>query len=1604
MSAPIDSRVVEMRFDNAAFERGVQQSTQSLQNLDKTITNVGSNSSKYGAMFGNLTNTLNKILPMDGLAKAASGVGNTISSIFSKTFDAIGTASKIGVGAISAMGASVTALAATGGMRRALNIEQAQFQLKGLGVAWEDIKNDINYAVEGTAYGLDAAAKAASQLVASGVQIGPNMKAALRGISGVAAMTNREYEDIANIFTTVASNGRLMTMQVRQLAASGLNVSAALGKQLGKTEQEINEMVTKGEIDFETFSKAMDDAFGEHATKANETFTGAMSNVKAALSRIGADFAGPYLENMRKVFVALIPVVNMIRSSLSPVVNAATKGMESLSNAVEKILEPLTKGKVRLDLFGNAIEEASASQKHLTHSFEVLLAIGKWFTTQFAIGFRYVGVALGNADISLESIISRVDAFVTAVRDFLYTLNIASAIKAGVADPIMKVAEGFKAVIDIIKEAVAANGTRVFMNLAKTVEYLGPIFTNIINVWNKFVAVLVSAAVPIVVTVTDLMKNLAEALYKFLSPDNDGTMPFFDNLAKGLDGISGLIPSVDMLKGAVDGLTSGFEWLLRTIGQLLPNMDDVQGIGDGIAQTFKSIFGFIKGLVEESGVLKELKEFFSNIRLFDILSVLNTAGILGAVKLLDNVMSTIKGSFTEIGQFKAVNLANLMGFGPALTELKNSLLAWQGALNAQIFAKIALALLAFAAALAVLTSINPDKLGVIAVSLAEFIGVMSVMTQLMQSLSMNKTQLLSSTVFFVGLSIAIGIMAAAFKKLSGISFDQLKSAALGLLAVVVAMSTVISVVGKVNEASALKGAATLGAMGTAFLLMAASMKLLSTIDEGGMQRAALGLLAVVVALSAIIGVLSAAAKSSTAGIAAGSLLFAALGPMMLMMGATMKILSSIDASGVQRSAMGLLAATAAISVLIMAVGHISPVNILAGTLAFAAMSGLLMSIATAFKLLSTIDMNGVLSASISLGATVAILGVAIAALGHMNPGKALQGTAALLGLAGSLALLAPALKLISTIPLAGVLATLVAVGGVVAILGAAAMIVPAPALLAVAAALTALGLAVVSFGAAATLLGIGVALIVAAVSELVAIAGQLVTAVVQMAHALVSFVVNAAKGFAENADTLVDSAATLVLKFMSGLLTVIPKAAEVAVKLIVEFVNTLASNIGMIVSSAVNLISNFLAGIASQLGAIIDSATWVGIMFIKGLADSIRFNAEFVGMAVMSLVQTIGSTLLGGLADILESNPVTKSLGEDIRNAADDLGAAAAEASSQIQAEFDQRYGEVVSGAGNMASETVAAVSDPGIYAPAGAAAAEGVASGYAGSSDLIVQSMGAVKEQVIGSMDEITAEAGTKGTEMGTEYSSGVGNTSDQIVHSLVDPAQSAVTQAGSIDSKSAGRTVGSNFGAGFFEGMDSWVGALQRKASDMATAAKASADNAIEAHSPARALIRTGKYFGQGFEIGIDRMIKPVVSTANKMAATARDSVGNFVQTTGSLLDGLDFDSSPVISPILDMTQVQAGLDTMNSLFAANSAPALGFSGLDPMSAYNLSRIGWGAPALAYQRAEQPRIDTESQSAPVYQLYINDAQINSTPEIKQVVYDVFGVIGNYGGLNHGE
>ena len=310
----VDERIVEMKFENHLFEKNVDTSIHSLEKL-KTALNFEEATSGLEGIDKSI-NQLNFDKVADGveaLNERFSTMGIVGMTVIQNLTNAAMDLGATLLGLVARPVSSAINQVISGGWSRATNIDQAKFKIEGLHKKWEDVYPDIDYGVNQTAYGLDAAASVAAQLIASGVEFGETfgptgnspMAHALRGISGVAAMTNSTYEEIGHVFTTIAGQGRVMAVNLNSLATRGLNAAATLGDVLGHTEAEIKEMVSDGEISFQQFADAMNEAYGEQAVKANSTLEGALSNMKSALSRIGQPVAEKYRATMVGVYNSL---------------------------------------------------------------------------------------------------------------------------------------------------------------------------------------------------------------------------------------------------------------------------------------------------------------------------------------------------------------------------------------------------------------------------------------------------------------------------------------------------------------------------------------------------------------------------------------------------------------------------------------------------------------------------------------------------------------------------------------------------------------------------------------------------------------------------------------------------------------------------------------------------------------------------------------------------------------------------------------------------------------------------------------------------------------------------------------------------------------------------------------------------------------------------------------------------------------------------------------------------------------------------------------------------------------------------------------------------
>lgn len=304
----------------------------------------------------------------------AAKTGGT--SILGKFGGAFGKIGKVGLGAIGTIAGGITALAAKGGFQRALNIENAQAKLKGLGHDSKSIAEIMNNAlasVKGTAFGLGDAATVAATLSAAGIKSGDQMTNVLKTVADTAQISGRSLTDIGTIFSSVAARGKLQGDDMLQLMSSGIPVLQLLAKHLGKTSEEVSDMVSKGKIDFQTFADSMQEGLGGAALAAGDTFSGALANVKAALSRLGEGPGKLALESLRKTFNAAIPAVDALSSQLTPFVEQLNGKLTPYVDRAVKLIEQFSQG---LQDGSITVQDIVGSLGQLAGAFALFAGVG----------------------------------------------------------------------------------------------------------------------------------------------------------------------------------------------------------------------------------------------------------------------------------------------------------------------------------------------------------------------------------------------------------------------------------------------------------------------------------------------------------------------------------------------------------------------------------------------------------------------------------------------------------------------------------------------------------------------------------------------------------------------------------------------------------------------------------------------------------------------------------------------------------------------------------------------------------------------------------------------------------------------------------------------------------------------------------------------------------------------------------------------------------------------------------------------------------------------------------------------------------------------------
>ncbi len=540
----IDRRIVQMDFQNAQFQKGVTESLGSLKNLTSQINDASGQK-------------------LDGISDSIQEVGSKFSGLQLVAGVALG---KLTSGAIDAgvkMAKGLVDPIVEGGKKRAINIEQAKFQFKALGMDVEDTMASANEAVSGTAYGLDEAAKMASIFGTSGVQAGDEMVDALKAVAGTAAMSGAGFMEVGDIFADVYGKGKAGAEDFNRLAARGVGGKQVIADYLTElkgvkvTQEEVSEMARKGQIDAEMFSAAFSEAFGESAQKANETYTGSLSNMNAALARIGELF-------FTQKYRAQIPVNNALAATYDTIKNALVPFAELYGKVMDK----------KADVMVNALTSVQNIVTALTPSFE---NVAKGMENLFD-GFHSVLDPIkkafkdvffgGEADLSKSPIIGGITKITEAFAKFTDKMKLSEKGQANLTKAITVFLTPIKAAMSAISGIAAVIGGAFMTGFTAAKDILGAVGDGLKPLGDKFNGVSIS------------VDSLKETFSNAIQPIKD----FFESLSFDT---SGPINSLGSFKDKVADV-------FKSIGS-----GDNKGFNDMLANISASVNSFASGPVEK---------------------------------------------------------------------------------------------------------------------------------------------------------------------------------------------------------------------------------------------------------------------------------------------------------------------------------------------------------------------------------------------------------------------------------------------------------------------------------------------------------------------------------------------------------------------------------------------------------------------------------------------------------------------------------------------------------------------------------------------------------------------------------------------------------------------------------------------------------------------------------------------------------------------------------------------------------------------------------------------------------------------------------------------
>jgi tape measure domain-containing protein len=570
----------------------------------------------------------------------------------------------------------------------------------------------------------------------------------------------------------------------------------------------------------------------------------------------------------------------------------------------------------------------------------------------------------------------------------------------------------------------------------------------------------------------------------------------------------------------------------------------------------------------------------------------------------------------------------------ALNGVTETLKSMEANVKADALLKIAGALAILTLSIVALSLIDSEALtaSLTAMTLAfgQMIGVYFLIAQVGTTIGGIKFAIAAAG--FLLLAVAMGILSASIKVLSTMSWEELAKGLAGVAGGIGIMVTSLNML-SANMSSVVRAGVSMLLIAIAMRILANAMQAFATMNwtEMGKGMAAFGGSMVVLVTS--LNLLDAKEMVAT-GIG-----IIAIATGMRIMANAVEAFAAMSPKEIIR---GLLGVAGALGIIVFMTNTMPMGGFLAIGAGMLLVSISMRIMASALQEIGSMDVDSLGKALLGL---IVVMGVMVGAMLALSNPMVLVGAAAMVVMAGAFTILAAVIGTLGSLDTAALVKGIVAMAAAMLVMVGVAALVSSftGALLALGAGMLLVGASFALFGLGLLLIGNGLKAIAEggpkAVRSLIDALGEIVSGLPRMLGSIAVAFIEFVQEILEALPMLVDAFVVLVGHIIDGISGLLPKIGNLAQTLIVMLIDTAIKFVPRLVELGFTLITSILDGFEENTESIVESAVNIMITLAETLADNadrlIDAGIELLAQFVFGLQERMNEIVALGLMLLL---------------------------------------------------------------------------------------------------------------------------------------------------------------------------------------------------------------------------------------------------------------------------------------------------------------------------------------------------------------------------------